>query len=79
MHRATVVARLVLHLHVRGIRQERLFDDRQAIQIGAEHHCRPRSIFQDRNDSVPADIRRHSKSRLLPFLGQSGGRFLFKQ
>ena len=74
VHDADLVAVLVAHADLAGVRQAGLFDDRQGVHVGADHYGRAGAVLEDRDDAVSAHICRDLKSRLTQFIGHMGGR-----
>ena len=72
-----VAAVVVLDLHLRGVGQAGVLDDRQRVEIGPQHERGAGAILENAHDAVAADAGVHFDAGLFPKRGQAGGRLLF--
>ena len=47
VHHADLTPGRVACRHLAGVRQPRIFDDRQGVHVGADQHDRPVAVFQE--------------------------------
>ena len=69
VHHADLAPGLVACLDLAGIREARIFHDRQRVHVGANQHDRPLAVFQDPHDAELADVRRHFGAGFCQLVG----------
>ena len=75
VHHADLTPGLVACLHLAGVGQPGLLDDRQRVHVGADQHDRPVAVLQDADDAELADARRHLGAGFRQLVGDPLRRF----